>query len=94
MYAFRKDSDSVLRKMSKRRPAEHLDRQTPHEYAMEPVIAAPTPWPVDGFHAGLYASHPGRAFPILGGVMLVRVLHRLLQRFHWETSDEPRNDER
>jgi hypothetical protein len=38
--------------------------------------------------AGLYALYAGLVFLVFAGVMLAPVLHRVLHRFHWETSDD------
>jgi hypothetical protein len=38
--------------------------------------------------AGLYALYAGLVFLIFAGLMLAPVLHRILHRFHWETTDE------
>jgi len=36
--------------------------------------------------AGLYALYAGLVFLIVAGVLLAPVFHRILHRFHWETT--------
>jgi len=53
---------------------------------MGPIESPQTPG--GKLFAGFYALYAGLVFLILAGVLLVPVLHRMLHRFHWETTDE------
>ena len=53
---------------------------------MGPVEAPQTPG--GKVFAGVYALYAGLLFLLVTGIMIAPVLHRVLHRYHWETSDD------